>query len=308
MRVATSFAYENSVAILQRRQAALVEGQEQLTSGKRVRKPSDDPAAAAQAERALAQIARSESIQRALDTSRQAMELTESALGAAGDLMQQARDQVMAAGNGSFSDTERRSLATVLRGVRDELFSIANRSDGAGRYIFSGQGSGQPPFLDAPGGVVYTAANGQARAASGEASPLTIDGQVAWLQAADPANPGGTLSIFDVLDRVVLELNTPGMTKTQVASVVSSGLRDIDAGAENLSAWRSRSGEALNRIEGMSERLNQTKLDAQRARSDAEDLDMLKAISDFQSRQTGYDAALKTYSIVQKMSLFDHIG
>jgi flagellar hook-associated protein 3 FlgL len=284
-----------------------VEGQEQMTSGKRVRKPSDDPAAAAQAERALAQLTRSQSMQRALDTSRQAMELTESALGAAGDVLQQVREQVVAAGNGTYSDAERRTIAVGLRGMRDELFSIANRSDGAGRYLFGGQGSDEPPFQDAPGGVSYSAANGQARAAPGEAAPLTIDGQQAWLQAADPANPGATLSVFDVLDRVVTELGTPGLTKAQVGAAVSAGLRDIDAGAENLGAWRSRSGESLNRIAGMSERLSQTTLDAQRARSDAEDLDMLQAISDFQNRQTGYDAALKTYSIVQKMSLFDHI-
>ncbi len=307
MRIATAFAFENTVATLQRRQSVLVEGQEQMTSGKRVRKPSDDPAAAAAAERALAQVTRSQSLQRALDTSRQAMELTESALGAAGDVLQQVREQVVAAGNGTYSDSERRSLSVVLRGMRDELFSIANRGDGAGRYLFGGQGSDQPPFQDAPGGVVYTASNGQARAASGESSPLSIDGQQAWLQAADPANPGGTLSLFDVLDRVVTELSTPGMTKAQVGAAVSAGLRDIDAGVENLGAWRSRSGESLNRIAGMSERLSQTTLDSQRARSDAEDLDMLQAISDFQNRQTGYDAALKTYSIVQKMSLFDHI-
>ncbi len=307
MRISTAFAFDNTVATLQRRQAALVEGQEQMTSGKRVRKPSDDPAAAAQAERALAQLTRSQSLQRALDTSRQAMELTESALGAAGDVLQQVREQVVAAGNGTYSDAERRSIAVVLRGMRDELFSIANRSDGAGRYLFGGQGSDEPPFLDAPGGVSYSAANGQARAAPGEAAPLTIDGQQAWLQAADPANPGATLSLFDVLDRVVTELGTPGLTKAQVGAAVSAGLRDLDAGAENLGAWRSRSGESLNRIAGMSERLSQTTLDAQRARSDAEDLDMLQAISDFQNRQTGYDAALKTYSIVQKMSLFDHI-
>lgn len=307
MRISTAFAFENTVATLQRRQSALVEGQEQMTSGKRVRKPSDDPAAAAQAERALAQVTRSLSLQRALDTSRQAMELTESALGAAGEVLQQVREQVVAAGNGTYSDAERRSIAVVLRGMRDELFSIANRSDGAGRYLFGGQGSDEPPFQDAPGGVSYNAANGQARAAPGEAAPLTIDGQLAWLQAADPANPGATLSLFDVLDRVVTELGTPGMTKAQVGAAVSAGLRDIDAGAENLGAWRSRSGESLNRIAGMSERLSQTTLDAQRARSDAEDLDMLQAISDFQNRQTGYDAALKTYSIVQKMSLFDHI-
>lgn len=307
MRISTAFAFENTVATLQRRQSALVEGQEQMTSGKRVRKPSDDPAAAAQAERALAQVTRSQSMQRALDTSRQAMELTESALGAAGEVLQQVREHVVAAGNGTYSDAERRSIAVVLRGMRDELFSIANRSDGAGRYLFGGQGSDEPPFQDAPGGVSYNAANGQARAAPGEAAPLTIDGQLAWLQAADPANPGATLSLFDVLDRVVTELGTPGMTKAQVGAAVSAGLRDIDAGAENLGAWRSRSGESLNRIAGMSERLSQTALNAQRARSDAEDLDMLQAISDFQNRQTGYDAALKTYSIVQKMSLFDHI-
>jgi len=162
-------------------------------------------------------------------------------------------------------------------------------------------------FADAPGGVAYNAASGQLQAASGEATALTVDGRAAWLQAADPANPGGTLSFFDALDRVVGELLTPGRSSADVALTVSTGLRDIDAGSANLSAWRSHAGDALNRIEGIAERLSQTVLDAQRQRSDAEDLDMLQAISEFQNRQTGYDAALKTYSIVQKMSLFDYL-
>ena len=46
---------------------------------------------------------------------------------------------------------------------------------------------------------------------------------------------------------------------------------------------------------------------AQRDRSTAEDLDMVEAISDFQGKQTGYDAALKTYSMVQRMTLFDYM-
>lgn len=47
---------------------------------------------------------------------------------------------------------------------------------------------------------------------------------------------------------------------------------------------------------------------AETERSTAEDLDMVQAISDFQNRQTGYDAALKAYSLVQRMSLFNYIG
>jgi flagellar hook-associated protein 3 FlgL len=35
---------------------------------------------------------------------------------------------------------------------------------------------------------------------------------------------------------------------------------------------------------------------------------MVQAISDFQTRQTGYDAALRAYSMVQRMSLFNYIN
>jgi flagellar hook-associated protein 3 FlgL len=307
MRIATAYAYESSLDSLQRRQAALTRAQEQLTSGKRVLKPSDDPAAAAQAERALASVTRSEGHQRALDASKDAMQLTESSLAAGGELLQQVREHLISAGNGSYSDNERATLAETMRGLRTDLLIVANRSDGAGRYLFGGQGSDNPPFVDGVGGVTYNAATGHMQAATGDGSPLTVDGQVAWLQAPDTTNPGTTLSIFDVLDTAITELLTPGRTATQISNTVNAGMVGVDAGMGSLSAWRSRAGEALNRIDGLSDRLSQIKLDGQRLRSDAEDLDMLQAISDFQSRQTGYDAALKTFATVQKMSLFDYV-
>ncbi len=307
MRISSAYAFGSSVTQLQRRQQALATAQEQLTSGKRVLKPSDDPASAAQAERALAAASRSEAHLRALDASRQAMQLTESALGDAGELMQQARELLVSAGNGSFGNKDRATVANALRGLRDDLLAVANRSDGAGRYLFGGQGADGLPLLDGPGGVAYNAATGQLLAASGEASPLSVDGQAAWLQAPDPNNALATLSVFDVLDRAVGELLTTGRSATQVAQTISDGLGNIDATAGNLAAWRARTGAALNRIDGIEQRLGQTRLDAQRDRSEAEDLDMMQAISDFQNRQTGYDAALKTYSIIQQMSLFDYM-
>lgn len=307
MRITTFNAYQTSVQQLQRRQEQLTESQEQLTSGKRVRRASDDPAAAARAERALAATSRVVADQRALDTSRQAMELVEAALGDANELLQQARARVLEAGNGSYSDAERATLADAIRGLRNDLLSVANRSDGAGRYLFGGQGSDTAPLVDAVGGVSYAGTTGELYTASGEATPLAIDGRATFLQAPDPANPGGTLSIFAALDRVVAELGTPGRTPAAIAQGVSNGLRDIDAGMDNVSRWRSRSGEALRRADDIEERLAQAKLDAQSDRSAAEDLDMVAAISDFQARQSGYDAALKSYSIVQKLSLFEYL-
>jgi len=307
MRITSAFAFENSLANLQRRQSQLSDAQTQLTSGKRVQRASDDPAAAATAERALARMARAEAGQRALDASRNSMQLTESALGDAGEMLQQAREALVNAGNGSYTDADRKTLAQQIQGLRKDLLAVANRDDGSGRYLFGGQGSDSPPLRDAPGGVVYDGTAGQSNAAGGEGTPLAVDGRAAFLQAPDPANSGATISVFDALDQAANSLLTTGQTSAQIAQAVATGLGQVDAASNNLSSWRARAGEALNRADAIGSRLSQSKLDAQTERSNAEDLDMVQAISDFQSRQSGYDAALKTYSMVQRMSLFDYL-
>lgn len=308
MRITTANAYDAVVANLQRRQQQLVDAQTQLTSGKRVQRASDDPAAAAQAERALAWQARVQTQQRALDASRNAMQLTESTLGNAGELLQQAREAVVQAGNGSYGDSERAHLAQSLQDLRDQLFALANSADGTGRYLFGGQGSDSVPFRNAPGGVQYDGTSGSQNTAADEPSPLSVDGSKIWLQAPDPSNPGGKLSVFGVLDQAIADLATPGRSPAQVAQTVSTGLGQIDAVAQNLSSARSTAGEALNRIDAIDQRLAQANVDARQQRSSAEDLDMVQAISDFQAGQTGYDAALKAYATVQRMSLLQYLS
>jgi len=58
----------------------------------------------------------------------------------------------------------------------------------------------------------------------------------------------------------------------------------------------------------VTDRLSAEKLDAQTQRSNAEDLDMVQALTDFQIKQNGYDAALKSYSAIQKLSLFQYVN
>jgi len=307
MRITTSFAYDTAVSNLQKRQQGLSSSQEQLTSGLRVLRASDDPAAAARAERARAAGARADGELRALDASRTAMQMTEGTLGGAGELVQQARELLLSAGNATRTDAERNIIGEALRGLRNDLFALSNRGDGSGRYLFGGQGSDGPPLQDTATGVVYVGTGGTQSVASGESTPLAIDGQAAWLGTPDPANATATISVFSALDKMITALQTAGQTSAQVAQTISTGLTELDATAGTLSSWRSRAGEALNRIDAISGRLSGEKLDAERARSAAEDLDLVAAISDFQNRQTGYDAALKSYSIVQRLSLFDYL-
>jgi len=308
MRVTTFSAYQNAILNLQQRQQGLQKSQEQLTTGKRVAKPSDDPVAAARAERALAAMTRADAHQRALEASRTATQQAESALGDAGELVQRARETLLAAGNPSYTDSERKMLVRTLQDVRAQLLGVANRNDGAGNYLFGGQGTDSPPFVDGGGGsVIYQGTPGDTMVASSESLSTALDGAHTWLQAPT-GTAGVTVSLFDVLDSAITSLSTVGATDAQVAAAVKTGVTDLDSVHAHLLSVRARTGEGLNRMDQVEQRIADGKLAAQVDRSNAEDLDMVQAISDFQNRQTGYDAALKAYSMVQKLSLFNYIG
>ena len=397
MRIATATSFDTGIDTLSRRQTELSALQEQMTSGKRVARASDDPAAAARAERAMASVGRSETSQRAVDASRVLMTQAESTLGDAGSVLQSARELMVSAGNGSYSDSDRQSIAGQLQSMRDQLFALANTGDGAGTFLFGGQGSTQKPFVDGPSGVQYVAASGEMRTENGTSLPLSTDGQAAWLQArtgngvfvtsaapgvlnatidsgrvADPSaltgadytlqfNVAGgvttyavlknglptavvaapyvsgqaitvdgmtvavsgtpasgdqfqiapstpTLGVFDVLDRAIAALKTPGRTGSQIAQANADALRDIDSVLGNLGTARAAAGQVLNRIDNETDRLDAQKLASTTERSNAEDVDMVHAISDFQNKQSGYDAALKSYAMVQRLSLFQYVN
>ena len=397
MRIATANSYNVSLDSLVNRQTSLSSTQEQLTTGKRVNRASDDPAAAARSERALASERRSVADQRAVDASDNAMTLTESALGDAGGLLQQAREALVAAGNATYTDAERAGVANQLADLRQQLFAVANRTDGSGTYLFGGQGSTQAPFSDAPGGVQFQGTAGNVQAASGDALPLTVDGDTTWMRArtgngvfttravtstgsawidtgsvSDPSaltsstysiqfsvaagvttysvlkdgaataqtnlafTPGQavqvdgmsatitgqpangdafelapstpTLSVFDALDKAITDLKTSGRTATQRAQANVTNLSNVDAVLNQVLSGRTQVGATMNRVAAVTDRLSALKLSSQTERSNAEDLDMTQAISDFSNQQTGYDAALKAYSMVQRLSLFNYLN
>ncbi|NML14913.1 flagellar hook-associated protein FlgL [Azohydromonas caseinilytica] len=184
MRIATLTAHQSSVNSLQERKRRLNEAQEHLDSQKRVLRASDDPVAAAQAERARARAALSESQQRAVNASRAAMNQADSALGNVTELLTQVRETLVGAGNGIHSDAERAVTAQQLQSLRDQLLALANSDDGAGNFLFGGQGSSTPPFTDGAAGVVFHGTAGSQTTAT-EGLPLSLDGQSAWLRAPD---------------------------------------------------------------------------------------------------------------------------
>ncbi|MGV2488456.1 UNVERIFIED_CONTAM: flagellar hook-associated protein 3, partial [Bacillus mycoides] len=127
-RVSTANMYDATLRNLSARQKTLVDLQENLTAGKRVVRPSDDPVAAAQAERALTRISRIQTEQRALENQRNAIAQAESTMGDAIGLVQEARQLMVSAGNGTLTSNDRATIANQLQSLRDQLTAVANRT------------------------------------------------------------------------------------------------------------------------------------------------------------------------------------
>jgi flagellar hook-associated protein 3 FlgL len=115
------------------------------------------------------------------------------------------------------------------------------------------------------------------------------------------------LSPFAALDAAIATLGTASANGGQVSQAVNNGLRDLDAVMGHLQAARSEAGGMLTRLDTIDGRNQDRALWAKSVQADAEDVDMLQAISTFQNQQTGYQAALQSYAMVQRMSLFDYV-
>lgn len=116
-----------------------------------------------------------------------------------------------------------------------------------------------------------------------------------------------SLNPFLAIDRAIAVLDDKLATSSQVTQAVNNGLRDMDSVLRQFQGARSSAGAALNRLDSVDNRNQDRTLWAERVQSETEDVDMVKAISEFQNKQSSYQAALQSYAMVQRMSLFDYL-
>jgi len=411
-RLGTANAYDTALRNIMDRQSSLAGLQENLTSGKKVVRASDDPTGAAQAERAITRLARIQTDQRALESQRNSIAQAESTLADVNDALQNFRELAATAGNASHTALERKSIADQLSGYRDQIFAMANRKDTNGLPLFSALGSALAPFVG-PQALPqdYTFAGLPGQVASNEVSiPYALDGDRAFmhLPARDgvynvtlsnvtaPAHeirtsgvtltnpalvsgsayaisitgvdttsvPGTTTVTYDIAENPnvtgpfsgtasypsntaanIAVTQIPGLSlsiqgapvvgdvmsidpKPSVFSVLDDAIRgignatdsnaamqavgqalnNIDLGMSQISSARGQAGDLLNRADRISANQDKRSIQVEGDRSRAEDLDMVKGVSDFQNQQTGYQAALQSYAQVQKLSLFNFIS
>lgn len=307
-RIPTLYAHQRALDAMAQRRSALTNDQLQLSTGKRVNDPADDPLAAAQAERLRSQLARISIENRMIGFARQMLSTAEVTLGQVGDALQFARESLVAAGNGAMTPADRALIAQQLKGVRDQLVSLANRRDGAGGHVFGGQGAANAPFDATTGEPLDPLSSDPPGPHSGEqhtgleASYTTSqDGRAIFMDGAT----GKT--VFAALDDVIGLLEDETVDSATLTTRLSEAIDGLDATHERVLMARTRAGEQLRAIDSHESALANGELDARERLSDLVDLDYAAAISSFLNNRTSLDAAMSTYAQIARLSLFDYL-
>jgi flagellar hook-associated protein 3 FlgL len=161
MRISTNTIYQSGITRIGNLQSDQAKLSEQISTGRRISSPSDDPVAAA---RAL-EISSAQNANKKFADTRQTAQLKlntlESNLTSVTNLLVSTQSTLVGAGNATLSNTERGFIASELKGSLDALIGLANTQDASGNYLYAGFKSSTTPFIANATGATYAGDSNQ---------------------------------------------------------------------------------------------------------------------------------------------------
>lgn len=298
MRVSTSQMHETSLTAMLDQQVRLNKTMLQLTTGRRILTPSDDPPGSVQVLNINQEIELTKQYQKNANIARTALVQEEDTLVGVINVLQRARELAVRGNNDALGPDSRKGIALEVRELLDTLMGLANTTDTNGNHIFAGYQSAATPFE-------YDAVNQEYVYNGDQGQRLLQIGPERRIADGDPGSdvfmriPGSGNNMFEILDTLAssLEANTPDIAT----------LGDLDAALTHVTEIRARIGSRINAIDGQEEVNDAYMMDLEITRSDIADLDYAKAISSFNQQMIALQAAQRTYVQVQGLTLFDYL-
>lgn len=397
IRIATSTIFNSGTSRIGDLTSDLSKIQQQLSTGRKIISPADDPLGAGKAldlsvgQGANAQLAANRT------NVRNGLQEEENALTSVTSLIQDIRDQAVAAGSGALDDSARKDIAVQLRNQLEQMTTLANSQGSNGNYLFGGYRDRSLPFTGSGGAVQYagdagdkvlqvgsnrqlavgdsgdavfmnipatgvynTSANGAASVgafsvadaskltghaydvvfnggnysvydatldpthagaavtsgAYSAGTPIAFDGLQLSATGA-PADgdsislqPARSQSVFKTVDDLITALengtSAPG-SSAQLTQNLALALGNIDHALDNVLSVRASVGSRMKELDNLDDYGSARDLTYSQQLSAVQDVDYVKAISDFTQKQTTLQAAQQSFVKVAGMSLFNYL-
>lgn len=269
--------------------------QNQLSSGKEIRRPSDDPFLATRSMALHTNIDKNEQYKRNIEDSIGWIDTTDSAMQGVTDIMQRVRELTAYGANGSLSDTDRQALKEEVKQLGDQLAQIGN-TNFDGRYIFGGQETTKPPFTFDDTELKY---DGDDNKLTREISPnVTMEINITG-KSIMGKDTSQTLS--QTLKSVIEKMDS---NKTED---LSNLLGDIDEHIDNILKERAKVGAKSNRMKAALNKNEAGTLNMTEFLSKTEDIDVAEKVMQYKNMENVYRSSLQTGGKILQPSLLDFL-
>ncbi|RRJ62304.1 flagellar hook-associated protein 3 [Paenibacillus oralis] len=273
---------------------AMTTGQQQLATGQKISKPSDDPVGTGYQMRYDTDLARSDEFLTNAQTGTEILKTMDSLLQQASDVLKRSRTLALQAANGTLDSQQRQTISSEIKQLKEQLVTIGN-STFNGRYLFNGQKTDQAPYTVAGAataetdpGLFYLNVSPSVKV------PVSITGEVVFGAA-------GTDNAFKVLDDLANALDTNNEAGIQTA------IDNIDVTSDRLNVSWSEIGARMNRFDLMTNRIQDEQVNIKEQRSNVADVDFSEAIVDLKMKENVLQAALSTGARIMQTSLVDFL-
>jgi flagellar hook-associated protein 3 FlgL len=211
-------------------------------------------------------------------------------------------------GNGSFvtgADAGNRGTASIDGGAVDNPSALSGSAytidfDGTNYVVTRASDSVQTVFAAGTGGPTTIELDGMR---------VTLSGQPATGDRFTIA-PAGYQSMFDTLAQAIDLLQQPladAPDRARFISAYGGALASVEQIADHLRLKRAEIGSGLAELDGYEQVNEDRSLEHQGRLSAVEDLDYAQAASELTRRQTAFEAAIRSYSLISKLSLFNYL-
>lgn len=293
MRVTNGMLITNMMRNYNRNLVRMEDLQNQLATGQRIRRPSDDPVNASKTLKLRSDLSTNEQYLRNIDNGISWLNITETALRDIGDSLQRARELTVRASSHTMNADNRAAVADEIEQIQRHILQVSN-STYAGRHIFAGHRTDYPAFSQAAGAITFNGNAGEIvfEVSLGSRIPVNVSGGPSGLDLE---------GLYSTLESLRNALDSPTVVP------VDHFLTSIDNSFRTIMAHRSAVGAKTNRFEMIRARLEDSEVNFTELLSRTQDADIAEVMMNLREAEAVYNASLATGARIIVPTLVDFL-
>ena len=298
-RITTQMTASMTLNDLQQSLNRLDTTQQQLSSGKKINQPSDDPYGTSQAMSLNGQLSSLNDYTNNITDGTAWTQQATTSLGDIDSMVQRVRELVVQASNGTYTQSDLNASASEVNQLIDAIKQEANASYN-GQYIFSGTSTGTAPYQTGSTDT-YQGGTGSVDRLIGPNTTLSVSTNISTLLGNGQASGDGGL--LDTLRTIASD-----MQSGNTGAIGGADLKNLDSNFGTLTQMEANVGAITNRLTLASTRIQQLQNSDTAALSNVQDADMATVAINFSTEQAAYSAALKAGANIVQSSLLDFLN